>query len=99
MEPIVKQHIFELNGIDAEYLYKTMEKICLAYDKAFLDGAPDEGEPNAYLLEFGINASDILREGIHYFLGMMDENKGTFKLDIIDIRDITNKTDILSEEK
>ena len=99
MKPIVKQYAFELNGIDLEYLYKTMEKICWAYNNAFMYGAPDDDEPNAYLLEFGINASDILREGIHYFLDMMDENEGKFKVDFIDIRNITNKTDILSEEK
>ena len=97
MEPVIKQYRFELNGIDAEYLYRTMEKICLAYDKAFLYGAPDEDEPNDYLLEFGISASDILHEGIHYFLDMMGENKETFKIDIIDVKNITNKTDILLE--
>ena len=97
MEPVVKQYRFELNGIDLEYLYRTMEKICWAYNKAFMYGAPDDDNPDEYLLEFGINASDILREGIHYFLDMMDENKEEFKLDFMDIEKITNKTDILSE--
>ena len=68
MDKVIKKYKFRANGIDAEHLYYTLKKICLAYENAFHFGAPDEDESNKYILELGNAVADILRGDIHDFL-------------------------------
>ena len=75
MKPIVKEYKFSVNGIDAQHLYHTFKKICLAYEQAFHFGAPDEDEPNKYILELGNAVANILRGDIHDFLDSYYEDK------------------------
>ena len=74
MNKIIKEYNFNLNGIDAEHLYYTFKKICLAYENAFHFGAPDDDEPGKFIYELGYAVADILQGDIHDFLEIFHDD-------------------------